>query len=123
MPASTLARLTTPRIKGDKYHHDILRYLGAFNASGVVLALIRVMQIRSLHSRLIAGQINYTDRDLDILAFSALGVANFSQCAMNFFWAKPSGRWIIGGLDRITVLDTVFSILDFGSLALVLAGY
>lgn len=115
-------KLTITHTVGDELHHDVMRYLGAINASSAVLAIVRLFQIRVLVRR---GRIGASgDRDLDILAFAALGVANFSQFCMNVFWARSSGRWIIGrGLDRITILDTVFSVLDFGSLALVLAGF
>lgn len=115
-------KLTSAHTVGDELHHDVMRYLGAINASSAVLAIVRLFQIRSFVRR---GRLGAQgDRDLDVLAFTALGVANLSQFCMNVFWARTSGRWIIGrGFDRITVLDTVFSVLDFGSLALVLAGY
>lgn len=122
LPARMYRKLTSTHTAGDELHHDVMRYLGAINASSAVLAIVRLFQIRAFIRR---GRIGASgDRDLDILAFAALGVANFSQFCMNVFWARSSGRWIIGrGFDRITILDTVFSVLDFSSLALVLAGF
>ncbi|KAF7972121.1 hypothetical protein HWV62_18838 [Athelia sp. TMB] len=122
LPAKMFRKLTIARTVGDELHHDVMRYLGAINASSAVLAIVRLFQLRAFVRRGRLG--TQGDRDLDVLAFTALGVANLSQFCMNVFWARTSGRWIIGrGLDRITVLDTVFSVLDFGSLALVLAGH
>jgi hypothetical protein len=51
--------------------------------------------------------------DLDVLALTVLALANGSQAFLNLFVYRKNDRWIMGkGLDRITVLDTVFTILD-----------
>jgi hypothetical protein len=54
------------------------------------------------------------DIPLDVTALVVLGLANFSQAYMNFFTATQNDRWIMGkGLDRITVLDFMFTVLDW----------
>lgn len=53
------------------------------------------------------------DTNLDVLALIVLAVANASQAFLNLAVMRRNERWIVGkGFDRITVLDTVFSVLD-----------
>lgn len=61
--------------------------------------------------------------DLDILALTVLGIANASQAYGNLFVLRYTDRWIVGkGFDRITVLDTVFAVLDFAVVGAKVAG-
>jgi hypothetical protein len=53
---------------------------------------------------------------LDIVALAVLGLANFSQAFLNFTTGRNNGRWIMGkGFDRITVLDALCTVLDWGA--------
>lgn len=101
--------------QGDGWHHDIMAYLGAMNTSLAALAILRLYSIirpsRALSSGTVKGDI-----PLDVLALLVLGLANFSQAFMNFATGLRTDRWIMGkGLDRITVLDAVFTILDWAA--------
>lgn len=100
-------------ISGDGWHHDILAYLGAMNTSLAALALLRLYaMVRG--SKLLSTGTARGDVPLDVLALSVLGLANCSQAWMNFRTALTNDRWIMGrDLDRITVLDAVFTVLDW----------
>lgn len=118
---------------GDSHHHDLMRYLGAINIGYAVLAGIRLAPfvIRRFSSDAktnVKAAVKWDHDAFDIVAFTVLGTANLSQALLNWFWAKPSGRWIIGHLingkpDRITVLDTLFSVVDFAIVGARLAGF
>lgn len=110
--------------------HTQMRYLGGINLGFVVLASLRFLPLitssftaqaqskRIAPSPWSAHSEASTARALDILALSALGAANASQAALNFFWAKQSGRWIVGhGWDRITVLGELSAYLPPASRA------
>ena len=93
---------------GDAWHHDIMKYLGNINTGFAILAAIRLYVLIKKKSSNSAEEAN-----MDILALTALGVANASQAVGNLGFARKSGRWIVGhGFDRITVLDTLFAVLD-----------
>ncbi|PVI05435.1 hypothetical protein DM02DRAFT_624150 [Periconia macrospinosa] len=93
--------------EGDPWHHDIMAYLGYINVGYAVLAGIRLWS----HTK--NPTLATSETDLDVLALAILGIANASQAWANFVLSAPSGRWIMGtGLDRITVLDALFTILD-----------
>ena len=92
--------------EGDEWHHDIMAYLGYINLSFATLAGMRLYG-------LIKSPPSTSTTELDILALTALGVANGSQAWGNFGRSRRSGRWIMGtGWDRITVLDALFMVLD-----------
>ncbi|KAI1506702.1 hypothetical protein F5X99DRAFT_365234 [Biscogniauxia marginata] len=96
---------------GDAWHHDIMAYLGGMNSSLAVLAALRVYAL-ARPSRVLGG--GGDDVSLDVTALVVLGIANFSQALLNFVLSRPSDRWIMGkGFDRITVLDAVFTVLDW----------
>ncbi|EJD52324.1 hypothetical protein AURDEDRAFT_158050 [Auricularia subglabra TFB-10046 SS5] len=117
----TLARTTSKSYKAaapgrNFLAEDVLKYLGAFNTSTLVLAVLRLVRLWSLRKQVLTEADANTERQLNILALGVLGVANLSQCIGNLYHARRTGRWIMGhGFDRITVLDTVFSILDFAA--------
>lgn len=101
--------------EGDAWHHDIMGYLGFMNTSLAALSLLRLYVLfkpsasRALTTGTVAGDI-----PLDVLSLVILGIANCSQAYGNFMGALGSDRWIMGkGLDRITVLDAVFTVLDW----------
>lgn len=108
--AEASIRLTA---EGDAWHHDIMAYLGAMNSSLALLAILRIYALaRPL--RALGGK----DGDVaqDVTALIVLGLANFSQAFLNFTLSRRSDRWIMGkGLDRITVLDAVFTVLDWAA--------
>jgi hypothetical protein len=109
---SRRAYSTTPTIAstpgGDAWHHDVLAYLGGINAPFVALAAMRLYSLLKTSSPEESEEI-----DLDVLALTVLALANGSQAFLNLFVYRKNDRWIMGkGLDRITVLDTVFTILD-----------
>ncbi|KIW02790.1 uncharacterized protein PV09_05851 [Verruconis gallopava] len=84
----------------------IMAYLGYINVGYAALAGLRA-------HRLGASRAATTTREMDLLALTVLAVANGSQAWGSFMRSRGSGRWIMGhGLDRITVLDTVFMVLD-----------
>lgn len=92
--------------EGDAWHHDIMFYLGNINVGYAVLAGVRLWH----H---INAPIPTAITETDILALTVLGIANASQAWGNFMLSPGSGRWIMGtGLDRITVLDALFTVLD-----------
>ncbi|KLU82494.1 hypothetical protein MAPG_01566 [Magnaporthiopsis poae ATCC 64411] len=100
---------------GDAWHHDIMTYLGGMNTSLALLALLRLYAVSRpsspLSSRLLGGG---GDVSHDFTALAVLGLANFSQAVLNFNNGARAKRWIMGmGLDRITVLDAVFTVLDW----------
>lgn len=115
----TIARTTSKSYKTaspgrNVLAEDVLKYLGAFNTSTLVLAALRLARLLSTRKQVLTEAQTDTERQLNILALGVLGVANLSQCIGNLLYARRTGRWIMGhGFDRITVLDTVFSILDF----------
>lgn len=98
---------------GDAWHHDIMAYLGFMNTSLAALALLRLYAlVRPGKSALSTGTVQ-GDTPMDVLALAVLGVANASQAWGNFSRAWSGERWIMGrGLDRITVLDALFTVLD-----------
>ncbi|KAL2072453.1 hypothetical protein VTL71DRAFT_11796 [Oculimacula yallundae] len=104
---------------GDAWHHDILAYLGNINLGFVALAALRLYSLSRSQSTAsgpldskVAG-VGKVD-DLDILALTVLGIANASQAYGNLAVLRYTDRWILGkGFDRITVLDTLFGVLDF----------
>jgi hypothetical protein len=101
--------------EGDAWHHDTMAYLGAINTSMALLAAIRLYTIIRPSRAFSTGSIQ-GDRPLDITALVVLGLANFSQAYMNFSTALRSDRWIMGkGLDRITILDALFTLLDWAA--------
>lgn len=111
-----------------------MRYLGGINLGYAILATLRFIPlfgvVRSKGPDAVAASNSAKEVQaaLDVLSLTALGFANLSQAYLNFFVAKPSNRWIVGnwkGLqtDRITLLDSLFTILDFGIVGARLAGY
>lgn len=101
--------------EGNGWHHDTMAYLGAINTSMALLAIIRLYAIIRPSKAFSTGSVQ-GDTPLDVTALVVLGLANFSQAYMNFSTALRSDRWIIGkGLDRITVLDALFTILDWAT--------
>lgn len=101
--------------EGDSWHHDVMAYLGAINTSMAFLAMIRLYaSIRP--SKAFSTGSAQGDIPLDVTALVVLGLANFSQAYMNFFTALQNDRWIMGkGLDRITILDALFALLDWAA--------
>ncbi|KAH7351334.1 hypothetical protein BKA65DRAFT_500204 [Rhexocercosporidium sp. MPI-PUGE-AT-0058] len=103
---------------GDAWHHDILVYLGNINLGFVTLAAFRLYSIYKYTAAKFPVKnpgkgVGGTAEDLDILALTVLGIANASQAYGNIFVLRQTDRWIVGkGFDRITVLDTVFAVLD-----------
>lgn len=94
---------STPQ--GDNWHHDIMAYLGGMNTGYVVLAAFRLFAL-SVDSVENSGY-------MDVVALTVLAFGNASQALLNFGLSPKSGRWIMGtGLDRITVLDALFALLD-----------
>ena len=103
---------------GDDWHHDLLRYLGFINSAFALLAGLRLFGVPSTGTGGPAG-----DAALDVLALAVLGWANGSQAFLDLTWIRRSGRWKINGFDVISVLDTLFTVLDLSSvLALLTAG-
>ncbi|KAI9154846.1 hypothetical protein HJFPF1_07405 [Paramyrothecium foliicola] len=98
---------------GDLWHHDIMAYLGSMNTSMALLAFLRLYAIFAPSKALSTGTAK-GDLPLDITALLVLGLANFSQAYMNFWTGSTADRWIMGkGFDRITVLDALFTVLDW----------
>ncbi|KAI1807566.1 hypothetical protein F4811DRAFT_504948 [Daldinia bambusicola] len=99
---------------GDKWHHDIMAYLGGMNTPLVLLSVLRLYaSVRP--SRYLSSKTSAGDIPLDITALAVLGLANFSQAILNFTLSRKNDRWIMGkGFDRITVLDALFTVLDWG---------
>ncbi|KAF8866298.1 hypothetical protein BDZ45DRAFT_579202, partial [Acephala macrosclerotiorum] len=98
---------------GDAWHHDLLDYLGKINLGFVALADLRLYTI----SKVVESwtQTGTPNRDVDVLALTVLGIANASQAWNNLMVHRRGDGWIVGrGFDRITVLDTVFAVLNFG---------
>ena len=101
--------------EGDSWHHDTMAYLGAINTSMALLAIIRLYAIIRPSKAFSTGSVR-GDIPLDVTALVVLGLANCSQACMNFSTALQSDRWIMGkGLDRITVLDALFTVLDWAT--------
>lgn len=102
---------------GDAWHHDIMAYLGSINSSMALLAVIRLYTLFKPSRALSTGSMK-GDIPMDVTALLVLGLANFSQAFVNFLVGVRTQRWIMGkGMDRITVLDTVFTILDWSAAA------
>jgi hypothetical protein len=90
-----------------------MAYLGGMNSAPMLLALLRLWALWKKPRFLTTGT-EKGDLRLDIVALLVLGLANCSQAFLNFTTARKNGRWIMGkGLDRITVLDAVFTVLDW----------
>lgn len=101
--------------QGDQWHYDIMSYLGSINTSMALLAILRLYAIIKPSRALSTGTAK-GDIPLDVMALLVLGLANFSQAFINFFLGLRSNRWIMGkGIDRITVLDAAFTILDWAA--------
>ncbi|KAK6957982.1 hypothetical protein Daesc_000774 [Daldinia eschscholtzii] len=98
---------------GDKWHHDIMAYLGGMNSPLLLLSVLRLYA--SLRpSRYLSSKTSAGDVALDVTALTVLGLANFSQAILNLTLSRNNDRWIMGkGFDRITVLDAVFTVLDW----------
>lgn len=78
-----------------------------------LLAVLRLYSIIKPSKALSTGTVR-GDIPLDVLALLVLGLANFSQAFLNFSNGLNSNRWIMGkGFDRITVLDALFTVLDW----------
>jgi hypothetical protein len=105
--------------QGDAWHHDIMAYLGGMNTSMALLALLRLYAMfkpSSSSSRALSTGSAKGDIPLDVVALLVLGMANFSQAFLNFSLGLRRQRWILGkGFDRITVLDAVFTVLDWSA--------
>lgn len=85
------------------------------NTSLALLALIRLYAIIR-PSKLFSTGTAQGDVPFDVTALLVLGVANCSQAVLNFGTGLRTDRWIMGkGLDRITVLDAVFTVLDWAA--------
>ncbi|KAI5868114.1 hypothetical protein GGS23DRAFT_544095 [Durotheca rogersii] len=98
---------------GDKYHHDIMAYLGGMNSPLALLAWLRLFALLR-PSKFFSARSSAGDAALDITALIVLGLGNLSQAVLNFTTSRKSDRWIMGkGLDRITVFDAVFTVLDW----------
>lgn len=108
---------------GDAWHHDVMAYLGGMNTA---MAALTVFRIYSLFRRAFTGSSNdgaafsirNADGDFspDFMVLVVLGLGNCSQAVLNFTRSRNSDRWIMGkGLDRITVLDAVFTVLDWAA--------
>jgi hypothetical protein len=92
-----------------------MSYLGSINTSMALLAILRLYAIFRPSRALSTGSTK-GDAPLDIVALSVLGLANFSQAFVNFSLGIGAQRWIMGkGLDRITVLDALFTVLDWSA--------
>ena len=111
-----------------------MRYLGAINVGYAVLALFRfvplmgIVQNKGPQATASSSAAKEVQAYLDVISLTALGLASASQAFCNFFVARPSNRWIVGrfrGLktDRITILDSLFTVLDFAIVGVRLAGY
>jgi hypothetical protein len=111
-----------------------MRYLGGINAGYAALALLRFIPLYGVVRSKGADAVSASSASkevqaaLDVLALSALGLANASQAYCNFFIAKPSNRWIVGTwrgfeTDRITLLDALFTVVDFSIVGARLMGY
>ncbi|KAF4472625.1 hypothetical protein FALBO_492 [Fusarium albosuccineum] len=100
---------------GDAWHHDIMSYLGSINSSMALLAILRLYNIIRPSKALSTGSVK-GDIPLDVMALLVLGLANFSQAFVNFSLGLRQNRWIMGkGLDRITILDALFTVLDWSA--------
>lgn len=107
---------------GDAWHHDVMAYLGGMNTAMAALAVFRIY---SLFRRAVTGSSNAAafsirnadgDFSPDFMVLVVLGLGNCSQAVLNFTRSRSSDRWIMGkGLDRITVLDAVFTVLDWAA--------
>jgi ribosome modulation factor len=111
-----------------------MRYLGGINAGYALLSLLRFIPLYGVilskgpNAVATSSASREVQAHLDILALTALGLANASQAYCNFFVAKPSNRWIVGTwrgskTDRITILDAFFTVLDFSIVGARLAGF
>ncbi|KAL2847498.1 hypothetical protein BJY01DRAFT_246725 [Aspergillus pseudoustus] len=104
--------------EGDRWHHDIMAYLGGMNSAPALLAFLRLWAITGwkVPRFLSTGAEKGSSLQLDIIALTVLGLANFSQAFLNFTTGRNNGRWIMGkGMDRITVLDALFTVLDWSA--------
>ncbi|KAJ6781344.1 hypothetical protein PWT90_03464 [Aphanocladium album] len=105
---------------GDLWHHDIMAYLGGMNTAMAALAVFRVFSLvkRAVTGSTAAFSVRTADGDFspDFVVLVVLGLGNFSQAVLNFTKGRGSDRWIMGkGLDRITVLDALFTVLDWAA--------
>lgn len=102
---------------GDAWHRDIMAYLGGMNTA---MALLAVFRVYSLLKRGVSNvkpfSMRTADGDFspDFMVLIVLGLGNCSQAVLNFVTGRMTDRWIMGkGFDRITVLDAVFTVLDW----------
>ncbi|KAJ3474562.1 hypothetical protein NLG97_g9787 [Lecanicillium saksenae] len=106
---------------GDLWHHDIMAYLGGTEyGHGRPRRLPRLQPRQAcrfgLHGRVLhpappTGTFRQTS-----WCCMVLGLGNFSQAVLNFTKGRGANRWIMGkGLDRITVLDAAFTVLDWAA--------
>jgi hypothetical protein len=103
----------------DGWHHDIMAYLGSMNTGYVVLAAFRLYALSKVASEN-AGEDGY----MDIVSLTVLAFGNASQAILNIGLSPKWGRWIMGtGVDRITVLDALFTVLDSAVVTARLSGY
>lgn len=96
-----------------------MAYLGGINSSLAVLAGLRLFGV-------LPGKSVSTPRSLlsglDVVALTVLGAANASQAFLNFTVGAQNDRWICGhGFDRITVLDALFTVVDWGCAAVIMS--
>ena len=90
-----------------------MAYLGGMNTALAALAGLRLYSLFKPSPLLSTGSTK-GDIPLDFLALVVLGIGNFSQAFCNFTIGARTDRWIMGkGFDRITVLDAVFTVLDW----------
>lgn len=141
-PAYMMRKLSTRKhdvstietAEGDGWHHDLLRYLGAINVGYAALALLRFIPLAGVvrSKGMLATSSSASNKEvqayLDIICLSTLGLANLSQALCNFIVARSSQRWIVGKFqgvktDRITILDSLFTVLDFAIVGVRMAGY
>ena len=115
--SSTPYIASTPQ--GDGWHRDIMAYLGGMNTGYVVIAAFRLYALYRLSTDAVENSAY-----MDVVALTVLAFGNASQAVLNFGLSPRSGRWIMGtGLDRITVLDAFFAVLDGSVVAARVLGY
>ncbi|KAL4883385.1 hypothetical protein BJY04DRAFT_184540 [Aspergillus karnatakaensis] len=94
-----------------------MAYLGGMNSAPALLAFLRLWTLIKPPRFLSTGS-KESEIRVHVLALLVLGIANASQAVLNFTLARRSGRWIMGrGWDRITVLDALFTVLDWWAAA------
>jgi hypothetical protein len=84
---------------------DVLKFLGAFNLSMVVLGGLRLYAINY------RKETNEERKGQDFNALLTLATANCSQFVLDLIMDR-TGRWNFGYLNIITVFDGLFTVLD-----------